>query len=918
MNALKQLWRSFFDIREGERLRVLFMFLYLLFVLFAYYILKPLSRALFINKFDIDKLPWLYVLIAAVGGILAYVYTKIAVRASLDRAVLGATVFSVVCLMALWILLQNPKDWFYYVFNIWVSLFSIMLVSQGWLIAANVFNSREAKRVYGVLGVGAVIGAAFGGSFTTFALKLLGLNNLVLASAVMVIFAYLSYLAVSRQPGVELSGAKAAEDEEADFHFGDIVHAIQGYRHLQVIIGIITLTYIVDVLVEYQFSAMAKEAYTTKEELTAFFGSFYGVYLNLVTFFLQFFFTAAVVSYFGVGGTLQIMPVTIGAISIATFLYPTVLSTAVARLSEAATRYSFNRTGMELLYLPLPADLKNRTKAFVDIFVDRFARGLGGMLLVVVSAWLSIETQHVSILVMVFCVTWIVLSMRARREYVSTVRKRLQARRLDLESVRISVNDPETIRLLEETSRSTIPRQASYALTLLEAAQSYPLGPLLQELIESAAPMVRGKVLELARKTGYGPLTPQALREIRSYRACEWSEAIHPAVAYALTFSEDGWASLAGRLREHPNEQVRESTILCLAENQAAARELITDEWLTSASADPDEHTRRLAALAIRACPNGHASRLTKLIRDPRPGVAKAAFQTAGILQDRAFVIPMAERLSDPRLRGAIVEALTSYGDRIAGTLGDLLTDSKTPLAVRRHAARVLQHIPHQRSADALLSAMEDNDLALRATIFRALHRLREAAPDLQYGSESVSRQIWNEARTYYELSAALAPFRGKTDKTTACGLLSNTLDARLRATIQRLFYLLGLKYPPREIYAAYLAVDRGKTEEISTAIEFLDNVLDRELKRVLLPLFDAPNHLAERGREVFGLDLLTPETALRKLLESGDEWLVACAIGAASEMGIRALLPRITELEKNAGAEVERVARDAVAALAG
>jgi hypothetical protein len=33
------------------------MFLYLMFVLFAYYILKPVSRAMFLSKFDIDKLP---------------------------------------------------------------------------------------------------------------------------------------------------------------------------------------------------------------------------------------------------------------------------------------------------------------------------------------------------------------------------------------------------------------------------------------------------------------------------------------------------------------------------------------------------------------------------------------------------------------------------------------------------------------------------------------------------------------------------------------------------------------------------------------------------------------------------------------------------------------------------------------------
>ena len=44
------------------------MFFYLLSVLFAYYILKPVSRAMFLTRFDFDNLPALYILIAAVGA----------------------------------------------------------------------------------------------------------------------------------------------------------------------------------------------------------------------------------------------------------------------------------------------------------------------------------------------------------------------------------------------------------------------------------------------------------------------------------------------------------------------------------------------------------------------------------------------------------------------------------------------------------------------------------------------------------------------------------------------------------------------------------------------------------------------------------------------------------------------------------
>lgn len=123
------------------------MSLYLLFVMVAYYILKPVSAAMFLHRFDIDRLPYLYILIAVGGGLLAYFYTKLAVRTSLQAAVTSAMAIAVLCLLALWWLIGLELAWMLYVFNVWVSLFSIVLVSQGWLVAANVFDAREAKRL---------------------------------------------------------------------------------------------------------------------------------------------------------------------------------------------------------------------------------------------------------------------------------------------------------------------------------------------------------------------------------------------------------------------------------------------------------------------------------------------------------------------------------------------------------------------------------------------------------------------------------------------------------------------------------------------------------------------------------------------------------------------------------------------------
>ena len=347
MGTIRTLWRHFYDVRPGEYGRTIAMFFYLLCVLFAYYIVKPVSRALFLNKFDVDKLPQLYILIAIFGGLLAYLYSRAAVRASLQLAVAWTVALSVGSLLVMWWLIRMRLAWMIYVLNIWVGLFSIVLVSQGWLVASNLFTAREAKRLYGLLGMAMVVVAAFGGEFTSRAAVLVGTNNLLLASAVMVILAYIAFRVAAAQSGASLSGARASEGAE-EFSLGGLLRDIGRTRHLQVIIAMMTVTYLVDVMVEFQFQYMAQQTYHG-DHLTAFFGSFYGLWLNGAEFVFQFFLTTAVVSFFGVGRTLQILPVSIMLSSLASVFAPGIVSTAGVRLTEASMRYTMNKTGMEAL-----------------------------------------------------------------------------------------------------------------------------------------------------------------------------------------------------------------------------------------------------------------------------------------------------------------------------------------------------------------------------------------------------------------------------------------------------------------------------------------------------------------------------------------------------------------------------------------
>jgi ATP/ADP translocase len=907
-----------FDIRQGEHLRTWSMFGYLLCVLFAYYIVKPVSRAMFLTKFDIDKLPGLYILIAIFGGFLAYLYSKLATKTSLRTAVLWATVFWVASLIVMWWLIGMRLGWMIYVLNIWVSLFSIISVSQGWLVASNLFDNREAKRLYPLLGMGMVVGAAFGGEFTNRTAVLVGTDNLLLACAVMVALGYVCFRLAIRGSGGAVKSARAAEKEQTDFSFGGMMRDIGRVRHLQIIVAMMVVMYLVDTLVEYQFQAMARTGYRG-DQLTAFFGQFYGIYLNGIEFVFQLFVTSLVVRWLGVGGTLHIAPALIGLSSVATIAAPGVASASAVRLTEASTRYTLNKTGMELLYMPLPLDLRNRIKAFIDISVDRLSRGLAGVLLLLLTTTsLHMGVKGIAFVVVGLCVPWMLLSHMARREYVATVRRKLESRRLDIETARLTVSDADTIKLLETTAAGDNARQAAYALGLLGDAAGYDVKPLLKKLVDSPHPAVRDKVYELATALRDDSLLEKAVLALRAESGSTGQGAgasPEKLVKYVLTVAPDR-VRLAAELLDDPNLELAAAAVEALRDDRAVADELITREWLARQAESSDPACRRLAAAAVGVRGDENSELLNRLMEDQDIETVRAACRSAGLLKNRHYLFRLTQALGSARLRGDAIAALASFGPSICGFLADVLLDRTIPARVRREVPRVLKYIVDQRSVDVLLTAIDHDDIAIRAAVLKALNRLRESNPGLNFAEAFVNQQILREARYYYQLTAALSPFRDR-DAHPATRLLARTLEERLKNTLERLFRLLGLRYPPKSIYSAYLAVQRHNHEEATAAIEFLDNVLSRDLKRVLLPLLEAPDNVLEHGRELFGVKLPTAEEAIRELLRSHDPWLVACSMAAAAEMHLRGLAPEIANAAAEAEGEVSEVARSAEAALA-
>ncbi len=852
------------------------MFLYLLLVLQAYYVLKPSSRALFLTRFDKDHLPYLYLIIAVSGGVMASLYARVASRWSLRAALEGSIAASIVCLLALWFLLGYEAAWIYYVFNVWVSLFSLVLVSQGWLLASHVFDPREAKRIYPVLAAGAVLGAAFGGSFTAQFATSFGTRNLVLVSSVFIALAFVAYRALVARPEVNIARARAESTPSEGYSPAEILSSVVRVRHLRVIVGLLLVTYVVDTLVDYQFNAIAVES-RQGDQLTAFLGGFYGVWLNLATFILQIFVTSLVVNFTGVGGTLLVIPIAIGAASIFMLIRPGMAAAGTARLVEAAMRYSFNRTGMELLYLPLPDELRQKTKTFVDVFVDRAARGVGAGLLLIAGWLFKDNLTAITISVLLLCLLWIALAIYARREYIATVRRRLESRRLDLESMRIPYQDPGLLQMLVEAAGSPNERAAAYAISLLDEVPAYPLDVLAVRLVGHAPPGVRAKLFEIAPRRRWRSLVPAARKELTMAPGT----ALAPALRFLALNGDSQDAGLIERMLESSDSRLVEAAVTA-----AVIPGQIPLDWIENALAAPEGSRRRIAALAVALYPE-HATRLL-----------------LPALSDR-----------EPAVRRVAQDILAGHSEFTAAAMAGLVQDQSAALSLRIAAVRTLGRSASPEAAAALRSMVGSADLAIRTASIRALARLQETYPAGAAGVIDVTGGVRLEAREYFWLYSALASLRDHRQPTPALNLLCRTMEDRMLRNVERVFRLLGLRYPPKDIEVAWKAFRRRDPSQLANALEFLDNILDYDVKRLVLPLLD-DDAVDRQAMLLFGFETLPPAEALSRLIREGDMWLAACACVSAGELHLYSVEPAVREAAANAAPILRPVAQQALAAL--
>jgi len=909
------LFQKLFDIRQGEGSKAIMMFLYIFLIIASLLIVKPVRNSLFLTHFGISKLPYAFILVAVFAAVITTIYSRFAKKIRLNLLILYTTVISIASLLFCWVMLyfHYQAGWFYYFFYIWVALFAAVSTSQFWLLANYVFNAREAKRLFGFVGAGAISGGIFGGYLTNFLAPVVGTDYMLFFCIAFLLICMLILKQVWKTSARHnykdriIQEKRISKESSSD----NILKLFLNSKHLTYLAAIIGIGVILANLVDYQYNAIACEIITDEDDLTAFFG-FWLSNLSIASLVIQLFFTGRILKTFGVIASLFFLPIGVFLGASALLFNPGLWSAIIIKVSEGGFKQSINKAGLELLALPIPSHIKNQTKTFIDVFVDSLATGIGGLFLIIFMSQFDLSVQNLSYIIIGFLVFWLYFIIKVKKEYINSFRVALEKRSIDLNFQNLNIEDASVFKNIKQVLEGNNERQIHYALQLIENSKNETLIPYLENLIDNSSPEIKIQVIKIISQFQQLDYSTQISKLINDDNFDVKVESI----CYLTRHTNDGPNKLVEFL-DSPDYKIRSAALICLAmeyrSNIAFRKQTdmieFFDRFISELSQTQFSNEQIHFMKLILAQMIGTADEpalypfLKNLLADKCHDILEAAISNAGATRDKRFIPQLINFLNNPLLRKKAREALSEYGEDVVEILSRKLASSSENKRMQVETPKVLAMIGSQKSVNVLIDNLEQTDLHVRYQILKALNKLKVKFPFLKFDKHIIQERIFREMKYYFQLLQSLYKqnqndSQGDNDSTSephnekiykSRKLLIKALEEKLDRNLERIFRLLGLRYPPKDMYNTYLGITSNKTDLRANAVEFLDNILNVQLKRLIIPIVEDnySESLVAKTTPFFGTSDLEIKDQLLFLLNCDDNWLKACTLFYITESRI-------------------------------
>jgi len=788
---LKKLGFKFINIGHEKKKLSIYLFFYFFFITAPFTIIKSIRNATFIDKLGKNHLPYAYLLTALIAGIVVVLHAKFQSKIPKKKLILYSLVFFSATNMFLFLLFFMELRWLPLANWIWVNILISVLMTHFWLVANEVFNPREIKKIIGFIGSGGILGGLLGGLLTKFAAGTFIYDYLLLISSLMLLFCVFVVAMIFKNYKDSLSQEKQSSEERkgsitSRISFRSCVDSVRKTPYLSLMALIVSLTFIVSVLIDFQFNAIIENNIVGENNLASFYGLF-NAGVMIFAFLFQILITGRMIKRLGIRGTLLFYPVVLIFLSIGILFSPIIILAAAIKASDKSLSYSVNQSIREILYIPVDPELRYKAKVFIDMFLQRFARGIGAIVSFIF-IYFNIKVNFISIVSLVFIIIWIIVSLRINKGYINVIKHSIQRKWKRAEKSVSDTLDLDYTKLVFDTLESRKRSDILYAMHIFDLIRQDKLTPELQKIISQKSEEAKASSFDAlfgAEGGSWAHLTED--QEIKKDLKTDIDEVM----------SLDSYQELMKKYTDNVMEKSKETEI----EKMEVAKAI--------GLMDPDSPL---------------VNKLKPLIEDNSPEISRYAIESAAKLKKRGFIPLLIDKLKNPFIMEDSITALTKFGSMAIPYLEKSLRDPDVDIQIKKGIVKVLSRESSQQSVDILMKGLKMGQTKLEEDIIDSLDKMRSENPGLLFEFRFIKNHVLKKLKRHSQLIINGHEFGKEDDKETSDSLSD-------------IFKLLGLIYPHDDIMKAYQNIKSGTPKSTAYAIELLDNTLSKELRELIIPI---------------------------------------------------------------------------------
>ena len=371
-NPISRLLKRVSKIEAHEVNATLSSFLFVVILMSAYYILRPVRDAMASDWSDAE-VSWLWTINFFISTAVVALYGVAVSRFRFQLLVPTVYGFFALTFVVFYVAASGSVDRILIdkAFYVWVSVFSLLHISVFWSFMSDLFNKEQAGRLFGIIAAGASVGGLIGPAIPSFFSESLGTDNLMLIASGMLllpipIIFYLQSLKSSALHNEDFisqnAPAKIGGNPFAGFKlFFSNPYLLAIALFIFLYTGISSFVYFELKNLLADFSRPERTAVWAQMDLA----------VNTLSIATGLFATGRIMSKFGMPVTIALVPVLICIGLIVIAISPVMAVVIGLQILRRTGNYAVTRPAREMLFTRVDRETRFKAKPVIDIVAYR-------------------------------------------------------------------------------------------------------------------------------------------------------------------------------------------------------------------------------------------------------------------------------------------------------------------------------------------------------------------------------------------------------------------------------------------------------------------------------------------------------------------------------------------------------------------